>query len=293
MRAIGLILLILSAVVLPARADDEKTYVIKLKPEMAGDRTKVTKSDVSKNTASIEVMGQKNDNTEKKTTKFSYTEELLERDVKARVSTKLKRTYTQAEKTVDGEKTEFSYAKQTVLIKRIDGKFTFTVNGDELDDDEAKDLDEEFNKKDEVPLHDEDLLPKKPVKIGESWVVDTAMVVKSFESVVPFTLDVDKSKIVGKLLKVYPKDDKQFGTIEMKVTLVVKEFKLDGQEIEMKPGSTMVITSIIDQCIDGTSHAQEEKSSIKMDLTGEIPNGTLKIGATAKLTKTIEDIGKK
>ena len=106
-------------------------------------------------------------------------------------------------------------------------------------------------------------------------------------------MDVDKSKIVGKLLKVYQKDDKQFGTIEMNVTLVVKEFKLDGQEIEMKPGSTMVITSITEQCLDGTSHALNEKSTIKMDLTGEIPNGTLKIGASAKLTKTVEDVGKK
>ena len=293
MRAFGLFLLILGAGILPVGADDEKTYEIKLKPEMAGDRIKVTKSDVSKNSAIIDVMGQKNENAEKKTVKFSYTEELLERDVKAKVSTKLKRTYTQAEKTVDGAKTKFSYLDKTVLIVRVDGKFTFTVNGDELDDDEAEDLNEEFNKKDEVPLHDEDLLPKKPVKIGEPWVVDTAMVVKSFESVVPFTLDVEKSKVVGKLLKAYTKDDKQFGTIEMTVTLVVKEFKLDGQEIELKPGSTMLITSISEQCIDGTSHALNEKSTVKMDLTGEIPNGTLKIGASAKLTKTIEDFGKK
>ena len=293
MRAFGLFVLVLCAGILPVGADDEKTYEIKLKPEVAGDRIKVTKSDVSKNSAVIEVMGQKNENAEKKTVKFSYTEELLERDVKAKVSTKLKRSYTQAEKTVDGEKTKFSYLDKTVLIVRVDGKFTFTVNGDELDDDEAEDLNEEFNKKDEVPLHDEDLLPKKPVKVGEPWVVDTAMVVKSFESVVPFTLDVDKSKIVGKLLKVYQKDGKQFGTIEMTVTLVVKEFKLDGQEIELKPGSTMAITSITEQCIDGTSHALNEKSTITMDLTGEIPNGTLKIGASAKLTKTVEDIGKK
>ena len=293
MRAFGLFVLVLCAGILPVGADDEKTYEIKLKPEVAGDRIKVTKSDVSKNSAVIEVMGQKNENAEKKTVKFSYTEELLERDVKAKVSTKLKRSYTQAEKTVDGEKTKFSYLDKTVLIVRVDGKFTFTVNGDELDDDEAEDLNEEFNKKDEVPLHDEDLLPKKPVKVGEPWVVDTAMVVKSFESVVPFTLDVDKSKIVGKLLKVYQKDGKQFGTIEMTVTLVVKEFKLDGQEIELKPGSTMAITSITEQCIDGTSHALNEKSTITMDLTGEIPNGTLTIGASAKLTKTVEDIGKK
>ena len=293
MRAFGLFILILGAGILPVGADDEKTYEIKLKPEAVGDRIKVTKSDVSKNSAIIDVMGQKNENAEKKTVKFSYTEELLERDVKAKVSTKLKRTYTQAEKTVDGAKTKFSYLDKTVLIVRVDGKFTFTVNGDELDDDEAEDLNEEFNKKDEVPLHDEDLLPKKPVKIGEPWVVDTAMVVKSFESVVPFTLDVEKSKVVGKLLKAYTKDDKQFGTIEMTVTLVVKEFKLDGQEIELKPGSTMLITSITEQCIDGTSHALNEKSTVKMDLTGEIPNGTLKIGASAKLTKTVEDVGKK
>ena len=293
MRAFGLLVLIVGAGILPVGADDEKTYEIKLKPEAAGDRINVTKSDVSKNSAIIDVMGQKNENVEKKTVKFSYTEELLERDVKAKVSTKLKRSYTQAEKTVDGAKTKFSYLDKTVLVVRVDGKFTFTVDGDELDDDEAEDLNEEFNKKDEVPLHDEDLLPKKPVKIGETWVVDTAMVVKSFESVVPFTLDVEKSKVVGKLLKVYQKDDKQFGTIEMNVTLVVKEFKLDGQEIELKPGSTMVITSITEQCIDGTSHALNEKSTIKMDLTGEIPNGTLKIGASAELTKTVEDIGKK
>jgi len=293
MRGMCVWILALSVITLPAWAQDDKTYEIKLKPDAVGDRIRVTKSDVSENTATIELSGQKNENVQKKTVRFSYTEEVLERDVKAKLSTKLKRTYTQAEKIEEGKKTKYSYAEKTVLIKRVDGKFEFTVDGVELDEDDAEDLEEEFNKEDEIPLHDEDLLPKKPVKIGETWNIDTALVAKSFESVVPFKLDVPKSKVTGKLLKVYTKDGKQYGSIETKLKFVVKEFKLDGQEMELKPESFMEVTSVIEQCIDGSSHALDDKSTIKMDLVGEIPNGSLRIGATAKLTKKIEDVGKK
>jgi hypothetical protein len=197
--------------------------------------------------------------------------------------------YTLAERTKDGETAKLSYHGKTVVIEKKGDKYTFTVDGQELDEEDAEELDEEFNQ-DDIPLDNSDFLPDKPVKLNETWTVDAAKVAKAFEAGGPLGLDAKATRITGKLTKVYTKDGRRFGTLDLDITLGVKELRVDGQEIAMKPGSTIRATMTLDVCIDGSAHTGTEKGTMTFDLKGDIPNGSLAVTGTAKFDKSSEDL---
>jgi hypothetical protein len=279
-------------IALPVLAQ-EKTYEIKLKKEAKGDRVKVASTDAGDMTFLLEVMGQEMKKGEKKTVKLAYTEEVLERDEKAKKPTKLKRTYQTAQRVKDGGKKTFVYQGKTVLIEKKGDKYVFTADGQPLDEEDAEELEEEFNKKDDIPLENEDLMPDKPVKLNETWTVDADKVAKAFESGGPLSVVKDKTKVTGKLTKVYDKDGRRFGVIELDIVLGVKDLKVDDQELAMKPGSKVTVKVTLDVCIDGTAHTGTETGTMTFDLKGEIPNGSLAVTGTAKFDKSQEDLGEK
>jgi hypothetical protein len=104
-------------VALPVLAQD-KTYELKLKKEAKGDRVKVASTDVGNMKFKLELMGQEDTKDEKKTVKLAYTEEIVEKAADAKVATKLKRTYTLAERTKDGETAKLSYHGKAVVIEK-------------------------------------------------------------------------------------------------------------------------------------------------------------------------------
>jgi hypothetical protein len=283
----------LIALAFPAPARDDATYEIKLKKEAAGDHTKTVSTDAGDVRFRLEVMGQELDKGEKKTVRQTFTEEILEKPAGTKKPTKLKRTYDVAGKTTDGKKKTEVYEGRTVVIEKKGDKYVFTADGKELTGDDAEELEAEFNKHDDIPLDDEDLMPDKPVAVGGTWTVDPKKLAAAFEQGGPFALDAARTKATGKLVKVYDKAGKRFGVIELTMTLAVKELKIDNQELPMKPGSKVTATTTYDLCIDGSAHSGTEKSSLTFDLHGEVPNGTIAVTGTAKLDKTIEDLGKK
>ena len=292
-RALLLLVGGLGVLTLPASGRDEPTYAIMLKKEAAGDRTKVASTDAGDVRFRLEVMGQELDKGEKKTLRQVYTEEIVEKPAGAKKPTKLARTYQTATATKDGKRTTHIYQGKTVRIEKKGEKYVFTADGTEITGDDAEELESEFNKKDDIPLDDEDLMPDKPVKVNETWTVDAKKITAAFEGGGLFTLDPAKTKVTGKLVKVYDKGGKRFGVIELTMTLAVKELKIDNQELPMKPGSKVTAATTFDLCIDGTAHAGTEKSAMTFDLHGEVPNGTIAVTGTVKLDKVVEDVGKK
>ncbi len=296
MRRALFALVLATAIVVPAFAQDAK-YELKLKKEAQGDRVSVKSDETSDIHVLIDLMGQEVKNDEKSKEKKAYIEEILVHPAGAKKSTKLSRTYTAAEKTKGGTTKKQVYAGKTVVIEKKGEKkgekYKFSIDGEEIAEDDAEELEKEFNKKEEFPLENEDLLPGKPVKLGESWTVDSAKIVKSFEEDGPFVLDVQATKVTGKLLKVYAKDGKQYGTIELSLHLAVKELKLDGNPSKMKDGSKISGTMVLDICIDGTSNSGTEKSTLKFDLSGEIPNGKIAITGDVVSAKSGDEAPKK
>jgi hypothetical protein len=273
-------------------AAQDKTFEIKLKKETRGDRIQVTSTETGDIDFKIELMGQEMGKGEKKTVKLDFIEEVVERDADAKKASKLKRTYTKAERTKDGEMVKLPYHGQAVLIQKKKDKYLFTMGGEELSEDDAEELEGEFNESD-IPLDDEDFLPGKPVRLNEVWTLDNAKIAKAFDAGGPLGLDTKTTRITGKLTKVYEKDGCQFGVIALDLKLGIQELRVDGQEIAMKPGSTIVATIILDVCIDGTVHTGTEKGTMKFDLKGNIPNGSLVVSGTAEFDKTTKDLGPK
>ena len=291
MRRLTALALLAGLTAVPALGQD-RTYDIKLKKESEGDRVEVAETDAGTMAFKLELMGVEKAEEEKKTLKSAYTEEVVEKPEGARKPTKLKRTYTVAERVKDGEAEKLPYHGKTVVIEKKGGGYVFTVDGKELAEEDAEELAEEFDPDKDIPLENEDFLPGKPVKLNETWTVDAAKIAMAFDAAGPLALRPEKTRITGKLTKVYEKGGKTFGVIELDLTLAVKELKVDGQELAMKPGSTIKAKFTLDVCIDGTSHTGTEKGTMTFDLNGEIPNGTLSLKGTAKFDKKAEDLGK-
>lgn len=276
-------------VVATATAADEPIE-LKLKKDSVGDKAKVVTTEDGKTNVVIEVGGNEQVKKEKNSIRFAYTEEIVEKPAGAKKATKIKRSYETAEKDLAGKKQTLAYHGKTVDIEKVDGTYSFKVDGKVLDEDDAKDLDREFNKKADATIDNEDLLPKGKVKVGDTWKLDVARLVRSFTADSPFEVDEDKSTASGKLLKLYDKGGKKFGEIEIRIELVATGFKAGGDTIPLNKGSKVAVVSTIDVCVDGTTADGDVKTTVVAELDGEFPNGKLKINAESKQSNTGREI---
>lgn len=258
----------------------DETYAIKLYKSKKGDKIEHEKTESGTTTVTLTIAGTDNKQDIKSSKKEVYVEETLERKEGAPKATKLTRTYSAAEKTEGDKTTKHVYAGQTLLIEKKGEKYTFTIKGEPLDADDAKELDRSFNPKGYDP-QTEDFLPDGPVKVGAGWTVPTAKSEKVFKSLgeEQMKLDAKKSSITGKLLKAYKKDGVQYGVLEFTFTVVITEIDVGGEFVKAKDGSKMVIKGTSDTCIDGTLEFEDSNLEVSLDITAEVPNGSLTLSS--------------
>ncbi len=251
----------LLATAAPVRVED--AYTIKVKRSGKGDVTTQDKEETETSHFKLEGPDGKvlKDDKKEQTTTMAYKETILEK-AKGKKATKIRRAYTKAIlKTIEGDKTTettLPYQGKTVLIEKKDGKYHFTIeDGEELTGEDAEQLNKSFNKDGDDSDNEEiekALFPKKPIRVDESWKLDSAALLKAFEkdSKTP-TLDKEKMNGTGKLLKAYKKDGKQFGVLDFRINLPLKgNFPLGkDQTAALQAGSKMNIHIEVDTCIDG------------------------------------------
>lgn len=267
-----------------APAADE-AVTIKVKKAAAGETTKESKTDENTVTISANVNGQAINQDVKGDAKFVFTEEVIDRPDPAKRATKLKRTYEKAEARERGEEVEYGLAGKTVLIEKGKDRYTFTADGKPLTGKAADKLEKEFNqRKSELQVEDV-LLPKKAVKVGDSWAIDAKQVVEVFAD--EMMLDEKKVKGTGKLLKVYDKGGHKYGTMEFVIDMpLLKMIGKDGEK-EMGAGSFMKMEVTVDACIDGGT----SDGGLKGKMTGLMKFTEMGIEITAKLAGTMESSG--
>ena len=268
-----------------APAADE-TYTLKLYKSKKGDKSENEKTENGKTTFTLVIGGKKDTEEIKDSSKDVFVEEILEKGPGDKRATKLTRTYSVAEKTVKDKTTKAVYAGKTVLIEKKGEKYELSVDGKALKEDEAKELFNSFNKKDDEP-EDQDFLPTEPVKVGGSWTVPADKSEKMFKTLDDkMKADPKKSKIEGKLLKAYKKDGAQFGTIELTITMFVTEIDLDGQVVKTSADSKMVLKGTVDTCIDGTVDFEDGKVEVTIDIAADIPTvGSFTLKSTSTGTE--------
>lgn len=267
------VLLSLSVVLLAcvgvARAQDAIT--VKIYKDATGDRsqtdlttTETLKMKISDGTG--KVLKEDNNKTVLKTV---YKETVLAKEGH-KPATKLEREYTKAEidKSNSGKFEKLPYDGKTIVIEKKGDKYTFTYKGGkELTAMEAETLVKEFkDKKDDDKDMDKLLLPSGPVKVGDTWKIDTKELLKDFEKDAGIEGDLAKATGTGKLVKAYKKDGKQYGEVSVTVDIPLKSVGKDNDKLTFTQGK-MTIVLTFDGCIDGT--AGDGKAKIKMTMAGK------------------------
>ena len=245
----GVWLLALSVFAAGAQA---QTVTIKIKSQPEAGKS-VVHHDVEKQTGSIKVSDAGGKVIQEQKPDLLrvdvFTETVLEAAKTGKDPVKFKRAY---EKSLAGpaDKAVASpFQGRTILFELRDGKYQVTAEGQpELSAKELAPLIKRAN--DQLKsLGDQAFLPKKPVKVGESWPLDGKALASDFSS--GGEVDLTKSKGEGKLLKTYKKDGKEFGVLEVKVQLALTS--MPGLKFEQP--ATLDLTGTLDAAIDGTSTA--------------------------------------
>lgn len=269
--ALGLTILLTAT----AQGADE-TYTIRLKRAARGE-TVATETESSqqmrvrlKDTDGNTVKDQENKSSEQ----FNYREAVLEKKADDKRPTRLERTYEKAELTAEGKKQSFPYEGKTVVIEKKGDRYQFRIkDGDELTGAAAAYLDREFNSPDQSKLDDEMFLPKKPVALAEAWPIDVGPLAKSFEKMMPVQIDVERARASGKLVKVYQKDGRQYGILQLKVELPLKQAQFGNNKVPFKNLAKAVVETTLDGCIDGSVESGEMQSQMEFSATGPIKGG--------------------
>ena len=291
-RTLSLALVLAAAV--PAFAADE-AYALKLYKEKDGDVIKKTKKMKTDGTVNVAVAGMKIDEKQKGSENIAYTEEIVAWPADAKRATKLQRTYEKVDRTSDkGEEVKSYLVGKTVVVDRSKDKPAYTVDGKAPTDDQQKELDAEFNKKsDDMTKHE--LMPDKPVKVGDTWKIDKKKVTAAMGDLQGFVFDEDKSEFTGKLVKAAKKDGALHGTIEFTLKFALTEFPLGpNMSTPADAGSEMTFKVTMDACLDGTMPGEKVEMSMKMMVKAKLPmDGKLEVDSTITGTETEEPAKKK
>jgi hypothetical protein len=282
----------------PAPAQEKIT--LKLKRDAKGDVTQTTEKDAETGKMTFTVMGMAQPKDQDKASSWTFKEEIIDKET-GKKATKLKQTYQQAEMNVEGKKITPSFIGKEILIDLSGDTQKFTVDGKELTGDDLAFMNEQFkdrkSKKDESNI-DELMLPKNAVAVGETWKPDVAAIVKDMAGETRLTCDAAKSTAVGKLLKAYKKEGKQFGIFEVEMKFALTKVGAGPMAIDLDATSVMTMTIHFDGCIDGTLHTGTMDMKMAMKMAGSLktPNGVeVKLDGDIKRTasKTDEDLNGK
>jgi hypothetical protein len=203
--------------------------------------------------------------TERTSERLEYTETVLEFTPGADRATRLTRAYKVAQRT--GEKAgprpakpktrAASYQGKTVTIEKTPAGYTFKVDGKDLPAAEANEFRTEFGR--DPKARPEDQLPTGPVRLDEAWTPGP-VALKAVAAEVRWPVDVEKSRITGKLTRVYAEGGRQFGVIAFRTELAVG----GGQG----PTGSLTVEVTVDTAIDGSATGGTTRKNITGTLTG-------------------------
>jgi hypothetical protein len=232
------------------------SYEIKFRKESKGDKTLIVKDGNGSMSTTLKdpggkILMEKKD--EKGGESFKYVEEILEKEGSGR-ATRVRRTYEKAESTEKGMTRTLSFQGKPILIEKKGPTYTFSVEGGkELPPEDASALAREFNEPQPIFYQETFFLPNKAVTVGDSWKIDIEPLIKQMQENSGAQVDLAKSTSTGKLIKVYKKDGKTFGVLEMKIDLALLPVGAPPDTTPLKNGARLSFTMNLDQCIDGTS----------------------------------------
>ena len=267
---------------------DKNEYTIKLKKPGKGETIRYVEKETTTTKMTITgAQAKESDEVEKRD--IRYTKSILDRPDGEKRPTKFLLTYAKYSVTKDGKAAETNdLVGKAVTAEKTDGIFKFQC-AQKLTDADVEILNRKFNKP--ATFDNDDLVAKKAVKIGEEWVIDKAVIVKSFTEDVGWELDVNRSSATGRLMKAYKNEGRQFGVMEIKMILGIKEGPTkDGGAIEKDARFEVALT--LDACIDGTLHSTAMKNKLRLLIKFKGPNGSVAIDSKGDQEESETEVAK-
>lgn len=202
---------------------------------------------------------------------IAYARTTIGVDAKDRKVSKFEVVYSKFQETNSGKKAApSSLVGPKITATRTGDRFTFTATP-KLTPANLKELDEEFNKANK--MENEDLLPKKAVRVKDTWDVESSVLKKAFTDPSMPALDVSQGSMKGKFIKAYKKDDKQYGVIEFELDIPFKATAFQG--LQLQDGSKLTGTMTIDCCIDGSTIDEQITGTIIFEMNLKGPSGAI------------------
>jgi hypothetical protein len=270
-----------------ATAAGQDAVAIKSHIPQPGERVKVTVEEKTTTTVNFTVMGNTQNKEDVKTKAIVYLNEVLENADKGDRATKLKRTYEKAVLGQNGQDQTLPIQGKTVLIEKSGDKYTFTMDGAAVTGAALDLLNNEFNKEGKVPS--DYFLPKKPVKPGESWKIETTQLLKMLASS-GLGMEENKATAAATLKKAFKKGAVEFGEIEVALEAPVSSFGPKGQ-FDVKDGK-FSIKSSGEGCIDGSTPEGTMTTKINVIVNGAVMGVDMKVQITGTDKKTEEVLKK-
>ncbi len=217
-----------------------ETYTIRIRNRPAkGIPVQVVEKEKQVTRVKVGGTGMDEDRTEESTGEQSYTETILQAGDKQPV--KFQRVYKSASDTASKRTRPRPYSGRTITFVLQDGKYKATAEGEKaLPKVVLEGLARQAT--DEAANRQQYLLPKKPVAVGATWKFGGKEVASYLGDK---TIDTERSKGTGKLMKVYTKDGKQYGQLQFDLETA------QGKEGRSSEQSEVHLT--VDTPIDGSS----------------------------------------
>ncbi len=164
---------------------------------------------------------------------------------------KIQRVYERAEETKNGTTEKLPLHGQTVVIEKKNDRYVFTTgNGQALDGPAHDELDKEFNRKKEDNELD-NFIPPRPLKPGETWMMDAQKLVQSFSRASrEFIMDAKTAKGEGKFVESYTFGGYKYGIYDMLIQFPLKQLA-GPNPMDLKSGSKMEMRILADGNVDG------------------------------------------
>lgn len=242
------------------------THELKLRELSQGDVVVIERTDVDEITLTTFDAGGKplDQKKQQQTTTLVYWERIVEKPPRAVRATRLQRGYGSAKIKSGGETRTLGLEGKVVVIERRKDRYHFFVDKKELAGAEAEFLDKEFNRPGaDHPFHYEMILPKQAVEVGASWPIDTRTWTASIAAGTGLSFDADKAKSSGTLHKVFPHNEKSYGSLSFELEAPITSYRKGDQLLPVKPGGKNRVSVALEVCIDGS----ESFGTLRLDST--------------------------
>jgi hypothetical protein len=211
--------------------------------------------------------------------KLSFVEEVLAKPAD-RDGVLTRRTYESAEWTRDGKPTDLGLAGKTVEFRPHPRRreVQASVVGGELPAAAADFFRQELAARPRR-LSGAEVLPDRPVRVGEDWPVDAARMTGELAPLNLTPAEDQPTGLKGRLTKVYDRGGRRYGVVDVTGAIAVGKVHTDNT----LAGSELKFEFRYDGCVDGSEVAGEARSR----LTGTVTMVTSFYTVTVDRTATV------